>query len=643
MVKTASSTGSRLKTPSDSSSLFPPEIKSTPNAVGSAAMSENIGTLGADIRDMRSWITRDIQDHEKCGTDTMLQELLYRCVDTSKPVPDKLILLKTWLNAILPICNKTGETKDIKQHLITFADCTVETSSYAHCARAANTALIELKPLDIPGLPSSKTDDLSDIVFHRNDPMYIRQYHQDAESKRKPDVVVVSCKSARSVRKGGKIPKKVKIYSEMACNAPVENFKWTDVLSTVEFKRTKNACTLPLHHTAEMKEMQERKQKATELLRSTAVPAASTSKTSNPPSRQSDQLKKRDSDHLGSTERSNNEQNDEDKEEQPTPVNALGSTSFRTFHAFFLLLIMQRMQHTQWGMNPLFGPAPGCSPTVVIEDEDKRQVDFTFNLESEVPTTHSGLRGRATNVFPVTSDMLSSLPRDPRSLNDTKGLAAKLYWPEEMRQSEPDILRGVYKIADGEQARISNGGRQQVVGHVPGMVWFHKFEETSTANIGRALGTDDTELGSRIFCIIVFRRLWASVIVTSAPSNLMFYETSSGVIIGVLNDYDLSSAGDTPTGNERTGTLPFMAMELLTKAALEGKVEHLYRHDAESFIWVLTWVCLRYEKDQLIEDRPLDHWLKVGAIRCREKKHDFLGDGRFNAQPTSSHQAESSR
>jgi hypothetical protein len=31
-----------------------------------------------------------------------------------------------------------------------------------------------------------------------------------------------------------------------------------------------------------------------------------------------------------------------------------------------------------------------------------------------------------------------------------------------------------------------------------------------------------------------------------------------------------------------------MALELLTKEAIEGKVKHLYRHDAESFLWVLT-------------------------------------------------------
>lgn len=42
------SDATRQMTPPGSSSLFPPEIKSTPSAVGTAAMSDNIGTLGAE-------------------------------------------------------------------------------------------------------------------------------------------------------------------------------------------------------------------------------------------------------------------------------------------------------------------------------------------------------------------------------------------------------------------------------------------------------------------------------------------------------------------------------------------------------------------------------------------------------------------
>ncbi|KAG0699565.1 hypothetical protein DFH29DRAFT_1014299, partial [Suillus ampliporus] len=75
---------------------------------------------------------------------------------------------------------------------------------------------------------------------------------------------------------------------------------------------------------------------------------------------------------------------------------------------------------------------------------------------------------------------------------------------------------------------------------------------------------------------------------------MMWYRTKNGVLMGVLNDYDLSSLVITPgpQGNERTGTVPFMAFDLLTPEGQSGNVEHLYHHDLESFMWVLVWVCL---------------------------------------------------
>ncbi|KAG2062874.1 hypothetical protein BDR04DRAFT_946288, partial [Suillus decipiens] len=187
----------------------------------------------------------------------------------------------------------------------------------------------------------------------------------------------------------------------------------------------------------------------------------------------------------------------------------------------------------------------------------------------------------------------------------------KLYWPEETRQSEPDILNEVYKIARTDP---------DVRGHVPELVWFHKFKETSTSKIRVALGlkdADQAEQGSRVLYIIIFRKLipittlsgeefitaWWQVVKCHralwkggvlhrdvSPSNLMVYRLR-GQYLGVLNDYDLSSfKRDGPRGLERTGTVPFMAANLLTPAAIAGKVEHVYAHDAESLIWVLTWV-----------------------------------------------------
>jgi hypothetical protein len=82
-----------------------------------------------------------------------------------------------------------------------------------------------------------------------------------------------------------------------------------------------------------------------------------------------------------------------------------------------------------------------------------------------------------------------------------------------------------------------------------------------------------------------------------------------------------------------------MAIDLLEDEAIEGKVQHLYQHDAESLIWVLAWVCLRYEDGKLRRNRPLDEWLKAGAKQCRENKNDFILVGRRKAQPSPSHEA----
>jgi len=109
----------------------------------------------------------------------------------------------------------------------------------------------------------------------------------------------------------------------------------------------------------------------------------------------------------------------------------------------------------------------------------------------------------------------------------------------------------------------------------------------------------------------------------------MYYEDDEGKLIGVLNDYDLSSLANAlgPRGNERTGTVPFMALDLLTERGQRGQVEHLYRHDLESFIWVLPWVVLRYRDGKLLTTgRPLDEWATKDALTVCEKKAYFLQD-----------------
>ncbi|KAL6300242.1 hypothetical protein BKA93DRAFT_712060, partial [Sparassis latifolia] len=84
-------------------------------------------------------------------------------------------------------------------------------------------------------------------------------------------------------------------------------------------------------------------------------------------------------------------------------------------------------------------------------------------------------------------------------------------------------------------------------------------------------------------------RLWSNGIEhrNVSPSSLMCDPSTKH---GVLNDFGL--ADHTTSQGDDAGTLPFMAIDLLPKEAYEGKVTHLYRHDLESFIWVLLYVLL---------------------------------------------------
>jgi hypothetical protein len=97
---------------------------------------------------------------------------------------------------------------------------------------------------------------------------------------------------------------------------------------------------------------------------------------------------------------------------------------------------------------------------------------------------------------------------------------------------------------------------------------------------------------------------------------------------GVLNDFDLArlvTPGNVyPRGFDRTGTTPFLALDLLTEGAQDGKVERRYRHDLESFLWVLMWITACY--DSGVESIPDDHrrWLNEDVIACLDAKTRML-------------------
>ncbi|SJL08483.1 uncharacterized protein ARMOST_11847 [Armillaria ostoyae] len=143
-----------------------------------------------------------------------------------------------------------------------------------------------------------------------------------------------------------------------------------------------------------------------------------------------------------------------------------------------------------------------------------------------------------------------------------------------------------------------------------------------------------------------------------SPGNIMWRRTVDGHVRGVLNDFDLSSLRDVPGASsfQRTGTLPYMAYELLINHKNGNPPKHLYRHDVESIFYVILLRCCRYEvvTTQKSSDHKIsscttrivpsqfDLWYTLGRHDLSEKKTLFfvrnhptppLNSGFTNFQP----------
>ena len=127
-------------------------------------------------------------------------------------------------------------------------------------------------------------------------------------------------------------------------------------------------------------------------------------------------------------------------------------------------------------------------------------------------------------------------------------------------------------------------------------------------------------------------RLWVNGIHHGDISlnNLMYNSSPTGEPEGVLNDYDLASWKKYSTANSaRIGTIPFMSLSMLNDG-LENRIPRLYRHDAESFIWVLAYVTtinVEYKSSSVKISRPqlINPWFAGDPLRHTTAKYAFPG------------------
>ncbi|CAK7270987.1 hypothetical protein SEPCBS119000_004367 [Sporothrix epigloea] len=126
---------------------------------------------------------------------------------------------------------------------------------------------------------------------------------------------------------------------------------------------------------------------------------------------------------------------------------------------------------------------------------------------------------------------------------------------------------------------------------------------------------------------ILHRDISTSNIIITSPTKAAGFK-------GMLIDLDMAKVRDNGSSgaDHRTGTVQFMAIEVLRG------VDHTYRHDLESFFYVLIWLCARdaWEKVEHIrrerEDAPQESKLRrweVGSFQ--DIAHAKLGDMGVNS------------
>jgi len=109
---------------------------------------------------------------------------------------------------------------------------------------------------------------------------------------------------------------------------------------------------------------------------------------------------------------------------------------------------------------------------------------------------------------------------------------------------------------------------------------------------------------------------------------MIFRADPSADALGILNDFDMATEwfpdtkeAQVSAAHHRTGTLPFMALELVDND--ETEPVHLYRHDLESFFYILIWAATHYDfESQTKKDTPavMRDWLSPDTAAEMKRK-----------------------
>ncbi|KAH8814646.1 hypothetical protein DL96DRAFT_1820796 [Flagelloscypha sp. PMI_526] len=260
---------------------------------------------------------------------------------------------------------------------------------------------------------------------------------------------------------------------------------------------------------------------------------------------------------------------------------------------------------------------------------------YSFTLKNDMYIQHR-IIGRGTRVFKV---VVSTTPeKDTAKIGQE--YCAKISWPAKNRNSEIELVKAARDVANSRQEW------KDFLNNLPEIFIHADLDVTETQiRLAAFFSSDYKERIPRIIIMTLLfpikhlerphqlmkvfkdiffchRWLYDSVKILYrdlSEDNIMFRRIGD-CVYGVLNDFDLSSdwsIEEPPTTNQRIGTAPFMAIDLLKR---DPPPHHLYRHDLESLYYIIvSMVCDR-------QSPPVSQWFELDSDIMAAHKLSILLD-----------------
>ncbi|TFY77355.1 hypothetical protein EWM64_g6659 [Hericium alpestre] len=303
---------------------------------------------------------------------------------------------------------------------------------------------------------------------------------------------------------------------------------------------------------------------------------------------------------------------------------------------------------------PALATVEGADLVLPAGEVENRQGDkipnaISLRVLEKALYVQCGIVGRGTVVLRVEppEEEKAGLPS---KFFTSKDLVAKLSWPVATRVAEDSLIRII-------KSKIPRRWRR----HLPDLQCSVTLDEDALSlprsHLQKFAGTPE----GRVLRILIFTRVLPlselnslddfkkvfvdlirchRVVYQTAHvihrdlsfNNVMFSLTSGQLPYGVLNDWDLGQNLERPrdtnksdaqaTARHRTGTAPFMALELL----LDNPPRHLYRHDLESFVYILIWCAVHLDLDGHDDqvDPAVRQWSQGSWQQIYDHKRAFL-------------------